>query len=62
MWPENTLARQAKYDFADEIKYNFEGAALTGKLTNQKHTPGLLHSFFFIFFSTKNRKDFWRLC
>lgn len=37
MWPENTLARQAKYDSADEIKYNFEGAALPGKLTNEKH-------------------------
>lgn len=58
MWPVNTLARQAKYESADEIKYNFEGAALTVKLTNEKHTLGILHSFFCILFSTQNCKHF----
>lgn len=52
------LARQGKHDSTDEIKYNFEGAAFTVKLTNEKHILSFLYSFFCILFSTQNCKHF----
>lgn len=61
MRSESPLSGPTECDSVANIEYNFEGAALTGKSTNEKYVLTLLHSFFCILFSTQNCKYFWEV-